>query len=442
MKSDRRGFLGAMGLGAGAALLAPMFRGLHATARADAATPYRFVVVTDGNGFEERFWSNPGATETSFALPDVLSPLERHRADLTFVSPLYNPYNPNIHGSGWATLSVVGSEDTQFEGGDGTNFPMPSGISLDRHLARTLSASAPFDSINLGLVDNCGTVTSRGSHVSADGRGAEYPLEVDPVRAYDRLFASLVEGAPEGEAILRRRRSLLDFVGRDVERFSTRLGAEDRRKTEQYLASIRAMELRLAAHQLACGEIPRPDPGTSDQREWGPVNHGAIDAHLEVTANALACGVTNVAAISVFGGASSYCQWNELGADGVGHHDVHHAERDEVLGAVHRYTAEKVASFWDRLRAIPEGEGTLADRTVLLFLNSGGGGHHTGRYTIPAMVLGNLGGRLRSGRWVTYARDEHCVSDLFVTLIQALGIEESTFGNPEVCRGPLAGWLT
>ena len=435
----RRAFLASLGLGSGVLLLDLCRRSLVKEARGAAGPPQRrFVLFVNGNGLHQERYRATVRSESDFDLPPSLAPLAPYKQDLLFVSPLYNPHNQEFHGNGWATLSMMPSVRT---GGDefGPFYAIPSGVSLDRFLAREISADTPFSSINLGLLESNDFVP----HVSSDGPGRAYPAERSPVRAYARLFGALLPtpGIPT-EKLLEQNRSLLDLVQGDIQRTMGRLAGPERAKLDQYLESIRALELRLGrlgGAQAACSGFAAPAARLHKlQASRGAVQPEVIQAHVELASNALQCGLTRVAAISIHGNSYALNHYEFLG-DTRGHHQSCHDDNKETLTKIDAFVASQVGALYGRLRAVPEGAGTVADSSLLLWVNTGGGTHHNGWNTHGAVLLGRAGGTLRTGRYLTYGPQEHSLGDLCVSVANAVGAPIQSFGDPTHCKGPLPG---
>jgi hypothetical protein len=94
-----------------------------------------------------------------------------------------------------------------------------------------------------------------------------------------------------------------------------------------------------------------------------------------------------------------------------------------------------------RLSAFRDGGGSLADQTLVMWVNCGGGLHHGGSDTHPVILVGNAGGALRAGRARLLPPKAHCVSDVYVAVAAAVGAPMKSFGVPEHCKGPLPGLL-
>src|SRR5690606_23500026 len=102
--------------------------------------------------------------------------------------------------------------------------------------------------------------------------------------------------------------------------------------------------------------------------------------------------------------------------------------------------AGEIAYLMDRLAEIPEGDGTALDNTLIVWGNEVAQGNSHALDDIPYLLLGNLGGSMRSGRYVTYEGASSC--DLLHALLQAFDIEVEGFGHPDHNSGVLSGLLS
>ena len=406
---NRRAFLGAMTAGTGVLLLDRLRDSLISEARAAGDRPKRLVIFVNGNGLHEERYKTTVRSETDFDLPPIFAPLQPYKQDLIIVQKLFNPHNKELHGNGWATLSVVPSPRT---GGDqdGAFFALPSGVSLDRHLAREIGGQTPFPSINLGLLEERESVP----HCSSDGPGRAFPAERSPVTAYSRLFGPLLpRGGIPTEKLLAQDKSVLDRTQRDIQRTLARLAGPERAKMEQYLESIRALELRLSrlgAVQAACAGAPAPAARLHDlQQSRGPVEPEVIQGHIDVAFNALACGLTRIAAISMHGRTAAFNPIPAVGST-VGHHIECHDLNNDAIQRIDTLFSQQVAVMLGKLKGAPEGSGTMLDNTLVMWINSGGGLHHSGWNNHAVVLAGKAGGALRTGRYLTFPLGAHCVT--------------------------------
>jgi hypothetical protein len=123
-----------------------------------------------------------------------------------------------------------------------------------------------------------------------------------------------------------------------------------------------------------------------------------------------------------------------------GHHDLSHVDTDADAQAklvqINTWYAEQFAYLIAALKAVPEGDGTLLDNTVVLWCNElGKGGEHS-RTDVPYVLAGRCGGVFKTGRYLSYEGINH--NDLMVSLCNAMDVGVTTFGNPAYCAGPLA----
>ena len=155
---------------------------------------------------------------------------------------------------------------------------------------------------------------------------------------------------------------------------------------------------------------------------------------------ALACDLTRVGSIqwsrSVSNTAFTWLGINE------GHHDLSHegdgnADAVAKIVQVNRWYAEQFAYFLDQLKAIPEGDGTMLDNTVVLWCNELGQGNSHTRKDVPLIVAGNAGGHFSTGKYLQF--DAHSHNDLLISLCHAMGYPVATFGDPSLCSGELPG---
>jgi len=128
-----------------------------------------------------------------------------------------------------------------------------------------------------------------------------------------------------------------------------------------------------------------------------------------------------------------------------GHHDLSHrpdSEPDAVtsLTRINTWYAQQFAGLISRLKATPDGAGgTLFDNTLLLWCNELAKGNIHGRIGAPYVLAGSAGGALRTGRYLNYGPLPH--NNLLVSILNAMGVPDTTFGKADWCSGALSGVL-
>ena len=153
----------------------------------------------------------------------------------------------------------------------------------------------------------------------------------------------------------------------------------------------------------------------------------------------LACDLTRVASIQWSTSVSNKV-FSWLGIS-EGHHDLSHegdtnGDAQSKLIQINTWYAEQFAYLVAALKAVPEGDGTMLDNTVILWCNELGIGNLHSRTDVPYVLAGGCGGYFKTGRHLQYDGENH--NNLMVSLCNAMDVNVSTFGNPAYCTGPLS----
>ncbi|MCH9682647.1 MAG: DUF1552 domain-containing protein [Deltaproteobacteria bacterium] len=442
---------GAGGIAIGLPLLDAMIGRSHAGQ--EGPTP-RFIVFFSANGTIAERWS-PVGTFDDFVLDDpsdpnrILAPLEPHRDHLLVLEGLdmqSRQHGPggNGHDLGMghmltATDLVVGPSGV----GEFSHLPdgTVGGPSIDQAIADVIGTETAFRSIEFGaraLLDLDRQLTSRMCY---RGSFEVLPPENDPRAAFDAFFTQLGADPAELAQLRARRHSVLDRVKEDFNQLDAKLGGNDRQKLEAHLQAIREIEQSLDAEGgplagCALPELPSLDdnfdPNAND-------NYPLVgQLQMDLMTMALACDITRVSSLQ-WSTAQSGVRFTWLGQNDSHHSLSHEADNDAdaraQLTAINHWYAEQFAYLLTKLEGQAEGEGTLLDNTVVLWVNEQGNGDTHSRDEIPFVVAGNYDGRLQPGRWLQY--DQRAHNDLYLSLLQTFGSNASTFGNPEVNGGPL-----
>jgi predicted transcriptional regulator len=363
-------------------------------------------------------------------MPEFIAPLATLKQHVTICRPLYNPHDKNLHGNGWATLSV--------QRGNGHS---PGGVSLDRLVALETGLDDAFPSIALGVAHREGAAPPC---VSADGPRRPFPAIASPYAAHARIFGAGASGADVERALLQER-SLLDGMVEDINRVRPKLAIPERVKLEQLLTSYRAMERQLVEQQRILSTVGAPDAPAANI--GSTLRTAVVEAHVDVIAHALSFGLTHVAHLSILGFDAHNVGWDTLGFSGDAHEAVMHVargyDRDRSTAAVQAilsFQAAQLARLYNKLDAINRGSSTLAKQTIFVWVNSGGGKHHEGADWHPILTIGSGNGKLVTDRYFEFGQ-RPCMSQAFLAIAQTMGVERDTFGDPAHCPGPLEALL-
>lgn len=431
----------AMLRGAGACIALPLFEAMiPRTAWADPATrraaaggpPPRMICCYVPNGVNEQEWVPSGAGK-NWTLSPTLQLLGEYRADFTVLSGLGHPKSKGGHygADTWLTAADL-------EGTPGKDYQ--NSISVDQLAAELHGRHTRFPSLELS--NGGGTGGANHSHTLAfDHAGTPLPTENSPQRLFERLFAP--EGQASRDAVMKRhveRRSILDDLLGEASSLSRRLGAADQLKLDEYLSSVRQTEERIQRLQSWI-DVPKPEvsrdglqlnaspDGPHDRAMW-------LDVMLELCYFAFQTDTTRVITFEWAREASGF------GGNGEDHHELSHHGGDpemlQKLAGIDRFYLGKLARFLGRLKAAPEGDGNLLDQTVVLYgsgMSSGKGGGHSPK-NLPLILAGGHQLGLKHGRHLTWEVDHTPLSNVLLTLLHAMGLEQDAFADS---TGTLAG---
>jgi hypothetical protein len=441
---SRRAVLAGLGLGLG---MLPVLeaRGAGVVRR---APPDRrcLILATFTNGViqDEFFPRGDGEDLTALTLPAITAPLEPHKRDLVFMRGLELRHftdHPG-HGGGHENYCTVftGRPGIPKDTGDPRFIPVVAGgITLDRYIADALARRRRFvaPALHLGVqIEKQGGGEMQG-RVSFRDFGQPNSPEDDPHAVFAALFAGGRGRDPELARLRAERRSLLDYVGAELTRFSRRLGAEDRTKVDAHLHAVRDIERQLEAPAHRPGRCALPPVPRLDHKD-GERYPEVANVQMDLAVAALACDLTRVITLQLNNGNGVGVVFSWLGIEGKGqefpvrdHHDVAHrpgeGNKDKI--AVDRWYMQRCADMIAKLAAVREGAGRLLDRTALLWTNHmGNGGGHTST-DLPWVLAGGCGGAFKTGRCLRLpARTP--VNGVFVSLANAMGVPTETFGDP------------
>ena len=456
---------------ASAAALLPALGG-RSIVRADVPTfPRRIVFFYTEQGTLRPSWAPtaPGAPDymsltapwatSNFTFGELHGPLAPHKNKLLVLDGLdmlstgHDPLGTNGHLNGMTHALVGANRATPQLGGD---------VSLDQYIARKINKPAVtrFTSLE-ALLNPFGGDPNVEQAPFYQRSGEPLPMSADPASTYDRLLgAATAEGKAAEAASLVEQKIILTRAQKNFSELGTRLGKTDRDRLDAHADAIGDLSARLGlGPNLACG---RPDRAIVDVHpaDTAAAYANRADVMMRLVQTALACDLTRVASIYVEQAPDAAFGYRSIESTD-GFHDMIHktnganpllgnnADAMKIVKGYHAYNASLYAKFLSLLDGIPEGDGTLLDHTAVVWCGQLAGGDHSVEY-LPYVIGGGMGGQLATGRYVRYPRTPDKGSwpnyshgpahnDLLCALANKMGVVTSTFGNPLVCRGPLAG---
>src|SRR5438093_7202325 len=383
--------------------------------------PVRLAVLFAGNGFHSKEWWAKGEGK-NMELGQVLSPLNDFREKMLFIRGLFNAeaLKGNIHSSQTGNLL---SGAPLPSGGE-----IRSGTSVDQLLAQRYGNSTKVPSLVLGCEKSNPSVHKNysmlySSHMSWTSPATPTPLELYPALAFDRLFK---DEASKGD------RSVLDAVLTDAKDMRRQISANDQRKLDEYLDSVRDVEQRIE-NAGKKGELQgwRPTLEQPTMRRPADGIPQDIGEHMRLMCDILVLGfqtdTTRICTLKLNNDHSSL-RFPNLGVDYMIHHLLSHSDTADWL-KVNQFFMEQVAYVARKLEAIQEGPRTALDNAMLLYCSSMLTGGHDATQ-LPVVVLGGAGGRVKGGRVLDYKeKPERQMCRLYLSMMDKMDVRPAKFGD-------------
>ncbi len=398
--------------GVGGALSLPLLESVASAA--EAAPPMRFLVVGNPLGMHpEHFF--PSEFGLQYEQTETLRSLDWLRDRLTILS--YTDHGMvSGHGREISFLNGILPETA-------SSFPEKN-VSVDQVMAQRTYGRVRFASVHAAL--------ERGIRMSWNANGVELEPFTDAQKLFDHLFLNLT---PEQKAarreILARNGSILDAVRGQLATVGRQASRGDRQRLDQYATSIRELESSFA-DRGAWIDRDKPKFDISHHfksYETTVANH--YDAIFDMVAYAFETDLTRVATVAFPN------ELNYTSLEGVtrGYHAcTHNGKKPEVIAELVAIESFQIAQLSRCLRKLdsirePNADGTLLDRTIVLFGSGMGyGGTHSNR-NLPILVAG--GGFRHRGHVDarSNAGANMPLCNLYVTLLQRFGVERDVFNT-------------
>jgi hypothetical protein len=437
----RRDALKSLGLSAGATLLLPIITKLKAQAAGKPVNAKRFVFVVESNGVkpqqmppegimrkerDERPLNGPpefvDVTLTDKKLAFSLEPVTAWRDKLTIINGLSGRVCGGGHSNDHGALGAVpggrqGSSDCH--------------ETIDAALAKAVPGIFPHVGLGISKHLENNVVYS----ISAWSAGKMLPIMCQPQQAYNALFGSVAEGAAKQEFLAKN--NVLDFLRDDIKAAESRLAGPEREQFAAYLETFETLRHRQSRLNEIQHTLREKGPVTNDKYR-SKVETDRLDAQFDIGAAALICGLTNVLTISSAAGEQDFdITFSGLGFKQGKHHTGHGGSQNgmtylEQYDIIRRYHFDLIAGLCRKLAAVSEGDGTMLDNTVIVYLSDGAEAHHSRCWEWPMVVLGDLRGKLKTGRYIDYPGygqpGHRTIANMYVTLLHLAGSPRDNFG--------------
>lgn len=401
----------------------------------DRSKPQRFCCIFFPNGVslppsghaahEDWHWF-PHRVGAEYELTRPLQPLEKHRAELTILSGLSHPAMRSSIAHITADCFLTGADSSR---------RYTNSISLDQLIARHVGSFTRFPSLTLSSDGGVGA-PGRTQTLSFSASGRPIPALSEPRRIFSRLFGADHQSRAEQRRAFGRDRSILDNVLTETAAMKRRLNADDRQRLEDYTTSVREIERRLA-HSDRWLDVQRPAVDAADYDLSAAPREDAEDyiraildlmyvAILTDSTRALTYQITSEDAKGIGDRFP-----NSIGLPG--HHSLSHGFGKqggyEDWSRYDRFLISQLAYFVDRLKSTPDPfqEGSLLDHTIVLYGGSTSRTHQAVNY--PLILAGGRRLGFAHGTHRRFDESQQRLSNLYVTLLQQLGIDAASFAD-------------
>jgi hypothetical protein len=406
-------------------------------AAAPREIPQRMAFLMVPNGMHMKDWTPSGEGKLG-SLPSTLQVIEEFRDQFNILSGLTLD-GARAHGDGGGDHAranasfLTGAHPRKTDGADINN-----GVSVDQLAAEKVGPFTRFASLELGLEGssqggNCDSGYSCAYSSNLAWRGPQTPVakEVDPAAVFDRLFGGQTQQQVKriSDPKTRYRQSVLDFAIEDAKQLQQKLGAEDKRKLDEYLYAVRDVEQRIvAAETLSAPEVgvpdyPRPAGVPASMKEHA-------ELMLDMIVLALQTDSTRVISFA-FTNEGSNRGYPEIDVP-EGHHDCSHhggsEEKQTKVAAINRFHIGMFGHLLKKMSAVKEGGNTLLHNSMVLYGSGISDGDAHNHDDLPILLAGNACGKLESGRHLVYSKDTPLCS-LYVWMLQRMGVKVDQFGD-------------
>ncbi|MCA9258511.1 MAG: DUF1552 domain-containing protein [Planctomycetales bacterium] len=422
--------------GTGAALALPLLDAMVPALTAVADTPAnpralrRLGFVYMPMGCDVTRWTPPNEGALTQLSP-TLEPLATVKDQVTIVSnlELRNAY-PGTHATSNASfLSAAKAKRTE-----STDYYL--GTTVDQLAAQHLGRETQLPSLELcmdllsvvGQCDN-GYACVYQNNLSWSSPTTPLPAEAHPRVVFESMFGEGRDAAQRRQR-LQERASLLDSVGEELDRLQNSLGAADRRRVDEYLHTVRDVELRIQRAEAAARDNQTPDADRPRGVPDSYADHARLMFDLQLLA--LQGDITRVVTFQLARETSNRT-YVEIGVSEPHHPLTHHGNdpaKIAKMAKINRFHVSLFAEFLEKLRRTPEGDGSLLDHSLYLYGSGMGNPNVHDHVNLPIIVAGGAAGKMQGGRHIRY-REPTPLANLHLTLLDKVGAAVPQFGDSD-----------
>ncbi len=423
----RRTFLRGMGATMALPLLEAMVPAATPLAKTAAKPVRRLGFVFMPMGCDITRWTPPD--DKLDQLSPILSSLAPVREHVTVISnmELQNAYPGSHATSNAAFLSAAKAKLTE-----STDYYL--GTTVDQIAAQRIGQATQLPSLELAMdllqvVGQCdnGYACVYQNNLSWSSPTTPLPAEAHPRIVFESLFG---EGGSiaERRAVLRKKASLLDSFNDDIARLQRNLGPGDRARVSHYLETVREVERRIQKAEADTADNPLPDLDRPVGVPAAYADHARLMFDLQVLA--MQGDVTRVITFQLARETSNRT-YPEIGVSDP-HHPLSHHGNDpakiERMSKINAFHVSLFAEYLAKLKATPEGNGTLLDHSLILYGSGIGNPNIHDHTNLPILVAGGAAAGMKGGRHIKYAKPTP-LANLHLTLLDKVGVHLDSFAD-------------
>src|SRR6202521_4460941 len=413
--------------GIGTTMALPFLDAMLPPLRAAAKPAHRFQAFYTPNGMAMEYWT-PKGEGTALELAPIMEPLAPYKDQMTVLSGLKASWN-YIHAG------ASGSFLTETPRGGRNEIEIFADVSMDHLLARHFASDTQVASLELSMdaPANAGACTGNLSCVythtlSWRSPTQPLPMEWNPRAVFEKLFgdSDSTERAAR-EARLRQHKSILDSVIVKLADLKRELGPQDRVKVDQYAEAIRDVERRI---QKAEEQRDVELPAMQQPQGAPPVFEDHLAMMLDLQILAFQSDLTRVISF-MLSKEQSARPYPQIGVPEAHHPLSHHNDDPELIAhmsKINRYHTQLFSQYLAKLRATPDGDGSLLDHMTILYGSGISNSTRHFRVNLPIMLVDGGAGRLKGGRHLVY-KDKPTMANLLVTIMDKLDVPIDHIGG-------------
>ena len=379
--------------------------------------PKRIIFFLQNHGFDPLTCIPKGLSEScaldGITLEKPMQALEPYKNRMHIVTGLHGRHTSPGHSAFFGALGA-------YRGGTGVP---PSAATIDYALSQSLPQTI-LPPLCIGM-ESLESMKARPTLATLTASGPNQPIfmHCDPNMLYQMLFGSIAEGD------IKKHYQARSDVMLEIEHMAKLklkgLPQSDSERYEKYVNGFRDLNgLREKLSKIS-GQLRKYAPKLDDRYSKPKFETDWHDALLEIGIAALQANLTNV--LTIASGCGEYFgSWKGLGVSDTGH-GLGHIDQpgNGIWTKIRHYNCEMLVKLMKALEAIPEGTGSMMDNTLIVYSSNNGKEQHTDGSNWPFVLLGNGGGRFKTGQY-THVK-ERPINDLYTTFLRGVGAPVDRF---------------